>query len=119
MIDFCLLYVEGKPLEFRSRGPAARQFYDEHPAISTVVRSMFGIYRKENVDACAVIAIARDLEHALRTMTGTREIVVMPMRYVTRDAGILLNTETGETTPFRKMELTEITDERPTAPASR
>ncbi len=119
MISFCMLYDEGKPLAFRSLDDDAVRFFKDHPETRSVVRAVSAIYRKENVDACRAIAIATDLENALQIVTRTPCLSVKAMRYVTREAGVLLNSATGTMTPILERTLVELEDERPTTPAAR
>ncbi len=119
MISFCMLYDEGKPLSFRSLDDETVKFFKDRPAIRGVIRAVSAIYRKENVDACRAIAIATDLESALKIVTRTPDLSVKAMRYVTREAGVLMNPETGTMMPILERNLVEITDERPTIPAAR
>ncbi len=108
MIEFALILGEEPPLQFRSLDDSAVDLFERRPDLRSVVRAVSSIYRGRLVNACMAVIVALDLESTLRTVAGTGEIKVRPMRYVTRGSDSFLDPTTGRTTTLLEQELVEI-----------
>lgn len=119
MNEFALIYEEGAPCPFlfRSLSARAEAWFAEHRELCAVVRAVSAIYRKEKVEACTAIAVARDLESSLRTVARTEALTVKAMRFENREAGIVFDPSTGSLSPLVQRVLVEIPP--PSSPAGR
>jgi hypothetical protein len=115
VIEFAVICEEDGPLVFRSLDEDAVAFYEARPRLPGVVRALSLAYAaefaNERVEACTVVAVARDLEKALRIVAGTREISVKPMRYEYREGEKFFDPRTGTTTRLVEQVLAEIVAE--------